>query len=37
MQRVAAGICSEAGFVAVTRRMLLASSAIARKEAGLLA
>ena len=34
---VAAGICSEAGFVAVAKEMLLAFVAIAEREAGLLA
>ena len=34
--KMAAGICSEAGFVAVAKRMLLAFVAIARREAGLL-
>ena len=37
VQGVAAGICSEAGFVAVAKRKLLASIAIAKREAGLLA
>ena len=37
MQGVAAGIRSEAGFVAVAKRMLLAFMAIVEREAGLLA